>query len=107
MPVDEPSVPIKVKNLVYAPNVRRNKSLSLTFSCRINLRVGTMGEQLRIQYDCISKTVLLQLGDNSHVLPEQFDDKDSAENAARVFARETWAYEKPEEIRSKNASLSV
>lgn len=66
-----------------------------------------MGEQLRIQYDCISKTVLLQLGDNSHVLPEQFDDKDSAENAARAFARDTWAYETPEEIRSKNAIPSI
>ena len=66
-----------------------------------------MGEQLRIQYDCISKTVLLQLGDKSHVLSEQFNDKDSAENAAKNFARDSWAYETPEDIRSKNASPSM
>jgi hypothetical protein len=67
----------------------------------------TMGEHLRIQYDCLSKTVLVQLGDNSHVLPDQFDDKDSAENAARNFARDSWAYESPEEARSKNAFPSI
>jgi hypothetical protein len=66
-----------------------------------------MGERLRIQYDCISKTVLVQLGDDSHVLPDQFDDKDSAENAARNFARDSWDYETPEETRSKNASPSM
>ncbi len=66
-----------------------------------------MGEQLRIQYDCISKTVLVQLGDNSYVLPDQFDDKDSAENAARNFARDSWAYETVEETRSKDASPSM
>ena len=66
-----------------------------------------MSDQLRIQYDCISKTVLLQLGNNSHVLSEQFEDKDSAENAAKVFARETWAYEMLEVSHSENASPGV
>jgi hypothetical protein len=65
-----------------------------------------MGEQLRIQYDGISKTVLLQLGDNSNVLPDLFD-KESAENAARNFARDSWAYERPQETRSKNASPNM
>ncbi|WP_428412322.1 hypothetical protein [Pararhizobium sp.] len=76
-------------------------------SLPIKVRVEPMGEQLRIQYDCVSKTVLVQLGDNSHVLPDQFADKDSAENAAKSFARDSWAYESPEENRSKNASPTM
>lgn len=50
-------------------------------------------EHLRIQYDSMSKTVLVQKGVNSHVLIERFDNRGSAEQAARRFAEKYWDHE--------------
>ncbi len=52
-------------------------------------------EQLRVQYDCISKTVLLQCKERSHVLSERFENKDSAERAAQKYAETHWGYRAP------------
>lgn len=54
-------------------------------------------DYLRIQYDCISKTVLLQCGDQSHVLEDRFHNKDTAEEAAKRFAKIHWGYPAPEQ----------
>jgi urease accessory protein UreE len=51
-----------------------------------------MNDQLRVQYDAISRTVLVQYKDNSEVLAEQFENKDSAEHAAKRHARDHWGY---------------
>ena len=53
--------------------------------------------QLWIQYDCISKTVLIECGDHSHVLLDRFQNKDLAEDAARKFAIDNWGYSEPEQ----------
>ena len=50
-------------------------------------------EHLRIQYDSMSKTVLVQKGVNSLVLIERFDNRGSAEQAARRFAEKYWDHE--------------
>jgi len=52
-------------------------------------------EHLRIQYDFLSKTVLLEFNGNSHVLDQRYEDKDSAERAATNYAREHWEYVPP------------
>jgi hypothetical protein len=49
-------------------------------------------DQLRVQYDFRSGTVLLQCRDRSHVLVERFKTKESAEAAAIQFARKNWDY---------------
>jgi hypothetical protein len=49
-------------------------------------------EKLQMQYDALSKTVLVQLGDKSHVLDDQFEDKISAEAAGVQYAESHWHY---------------
>ena len=49
-------------------------------------------DQLQVQYDFRSGSVLLQCKNRSHVLREKFRTKESAEAAAVEFARENWDY---------------
>lgn len=75
--------------------VRRNLFGTRTFEKRTNagwVKSMNTADYLRIQYDCISKTVLLQCGDQSHVLEDRFQNKDTAEDAAKRFAKIHWGY---------------
>ncbi|OLP61245.1 hypothetical protein BJF93_20875 [Xaviernesmea oryzae] len=49
-------------------------------------------DQLQVQYDFRSGTVLLQCRNRSHVIRDKFRTKESAEAAAVEFARENWDY---------------
>ena len=54
-------------------------------------------DDLKIHYDCISKTVLLQRGRFSHVLRDRFPNKEAAERAAQLYAADHWKIQPDDE----------
>jgi hypothetical protein len=49
-------------------------------------------DNLLIHFDFRSRTALIELGGRSLVLPERFDNREAAEDAAEHYARKNWGY---------------
>lgn len=47
---------------------------------------------LIILFDFRSRTALIELGGRSFVLPDRFDNREAAEDAAERYARKNWGY---------------